>query len=848
MPLEISIAGRGIGWALRQLEQGIYWVLGRIGSLLSRAARGPSEGRFTFVLLLLSVMVAVWSVGRMHWAPTGGLYSLAFGGVVAGFLLAKIRFRGPVLAIAGLLVGLCLSLYYLSSLGEGITGLDRYADVGVRLFTWDHVSEGHDASFGRLLAGFVFLFTSWLTGFICSWSLFRKHNIWGAVLPSGIIVVATVAMLPLLAQRLLLYLYLFIVYLLIARLFVLEREHDWNQRGIRRHHLDSVLPHAIGFALAIVIIGSLLPTPSAKIAPMAAVWRGITWPARAVIEEPRGATPEVPIEDPALPHSFGSTSPFRANVTLGENPVLIVKAPFPIYLRARSYDVYTHEGWEASDTQMMSPDLGAEEETNPGSQKSRQVEVSVKVLFSLIPGEPVYLAGYPVDMSIAYQLEALRPARYEISVSDTEIEVAAEEGKPPLDLQQAVSWLRELRGASHDKLTEADIRSALPEDVRVVSYQFGTDGVGKITVERDVPVPPDTVSVRTAGLVSAGNAYQATVSVATATENELLAAGTEYPGWVLDRYLQLPDVMPSRLMNLAQNLTKDSATPYQKAAAIRDYLRTLKYTVNIEAPPEGTDGVDYFLFETKKGYCQYFASAMTVLLRACGIPARMVSGYGPGELTEQYGPGDTTGGPGGAGQDSQHTFVVRTSHSWSEVFFPGYGWIQFEPTPAYPLDVHTDTGLPPQDADGSDGNDNPVVEPDDTQPGTPWDVRLLGIPLGLGLFCTVMWLGWRRLLGGVSEPRVAYTRIGYLAALGGLGQRENLTPQEYGRKLATAVPPMAAAVNQIVYTYVRASYSNHDLSGEDRSNIARAWPQVRNHLLRHALHRALSLNFLKKSS
>jgi hypothetical protein len=106
-----------------------------------------------------------------------------------------------------------------------------------------------------------------------------------------------------------------------------------------------------------------------------------------------------------------------------------------------------------------------------------------------------------------------------------------------------------------------------------------------------------------------------------------------------------------------------------------------------------------------------------------------------------------------------------------------------------------------------------------------------------------MWLGWRRLLGQVSEPQVAYSRIGYLAALSGLGPRENLTPQEYARKLAGVVPEMAAALNQIIYTYVRASYSNHDLSGEDRSNIARAWPQVRNHLLRRALHRALLLKF-----
>jgi transglutaminase-like putative cysteine protease len=849
MPSEIPKAGRGIGWAVRQLKKGIYWVLARIDSLLPQMLKGPSEGWITFVLLLLSVMVAVWSVGRAHWAPTSGLYPLAFGGVVVGLMLAKMRFRGLLLVITGLLVGICLSLCPLTSLVEGPTGLARYADVGIRLFTGGRVSAGSDLSFDTLLVSFLFLFTSWLAGFICSWSFFRKHNIWGAVLPSAIIMVTTVAILPVLGQRLLLYLYLFIVCLLMARLFTLERDHDWNQRSVQRRHVDSaLLPKAFGFALAIVIITSLLPTPSAKIAPVAAVWDRITSPARAISEEFAGVARKMPAEDPILPHFFGHISPFRGSTTLREEPVLVVEGPSPIYLRARSYDVYTHDGWETGDTQMVSPGPSAEEEREPGSQKPRQVEVSVKVLFSLRAGEPVYLAGYPIDMSTDYQLEVLRPARYQISVSENETELAAEEENLPLDLREAVSRLREMRSASHGQLTQSDIRSALPEDVRLVSCEFGTEEVEMFTVERDVSIPPDTVSIRTVGPLSAGDSYQATVSVSTATKNDLLAAGTEYPGWVLDRYLQLPDTMSSRVVNLAQELTEDSATPYEKAVAICDYLRTLEYTVDIEAPPDGTDGVDYFLFEMREGYCQYFASAMTVLLRVSGVPSRMVVGYGPGEPVEQYGTGNITGNSGGASQDPEDTFVVRNSHAWSEAFFPGYGWIQFEPTPAYPLVVYRDASSLPQDAEGTDGIDDPAAEPDGTKTGTPWNIRLLGVPLGLSLFCALMWLGWRRLLGQVSEPRAAYTRIGYLAALGGLGPKENLTPQEYGCKLAASVPGMAAPLNQIVYAYVRASYSNHDLSSEDRSSIAKAWPQVRNHLLRHALHRAVSLKFRTKWS
>jgi transglutaminase-like putative cysteine protease len=458
----------------------------------------------------------------------------------------------------------------------------------------------------------------------------------------------------------------------------------------------------------------------------------------------------------------------------------------------------------------------------------------------LAAGEPVYLGGEPIDMSIDYQLEVPQSASYRISLAGSEADMAVETENLPFDLRETVWRLWEMKSASHDTLTVSDIRAALPEDEWVVSWEPGTEGVETFTVERHVPIPANTLSVRTVGPVSAGDSYRATVGVSTATESDLSAAGTEYPGWILDRYLQLPATMPSRVIDLAQELTKDIETPYEKAVAIRGYLRTLEYTLDIEAPPDGTDGVEYFLFQLEKGYCQYFASAMAVLLRASGVPSRMVAGYGPGELTEQYGPGDTMGhGPGGW-QDLQQTFVVRNSHSWTEVFFPGYGWIPFEPTPVRPVITRGEFAFPPQDADGTG---DPEVKPDGKETSSPWNVRLLAVPLGLALFGAVMWLGWRRLLGQVSEPRVAYARIGHLAALSGVAPRENLTPQEYGRRLAAVVPETSAALDKIVHTYMRVSYSEHDLNSEDRSNIARAWPQVRNHLLRRALHRALPFKF-----
>ena len=838
MSLEIAVVSRGHTLVLKHLKKGVYWMREHIESLLLQMRKGPSEGWPIFMLLLISMVAAVWSVGSAHWVPTPGLYGLVFGGAVLGLLLAKIRFNGWLLAVIGLLLGLYLCLHQLTGLVEGATVLDRYAEVGNRLFLSTRALVSNDGSSDWLLVSFFLLFVLWLLGFICSWSFFRKHNILGAVLPSGIVIVINLGVGLPEAQSFPLYLYLFVVCLLIARLVIHERERRWNQRSVQRRERDSVLlPKGLKLALAVVIVTSLLPTPSLSIDPVAAAWDRISSPVRVMAEKFSGVGQEETTEGSADRPSFESTSPFTGNITLRAEPVLVVEAPFPVHLRARSYDVYKHTGWETGATQMVPHELSAEGELEEGSRMSQQVEVSTKVMFSLVAGEPIYLGGYPVDMSIDYQLEVLQPARYWISLSRSETQPAVGAENLPPDLQEAVSQLQEVSRASGDAVTERSIRSVLPDDIQVVSCEFGTEGVEGVIVEREVPFPPDPLSVRTTGPVSAGDSYQATVSVSTATRSDLSAAGTEYPGWVLDSYMQLPGTLPSRVTDFAQELTRDIETPYGKAIAIRDYLRTLEYTPDIEAPPHGTDGVDYFLFELKKGYCQYFASAMTVLLRASGVPSRMVAGYSAAELIEQYSPGDIADSSGGLWQDSDDAFVVRNGHSWSEVFFPGYGWIPFEPTPAYPLIARVDAGYPPPDAEGIDDS---AVKPDAKEAGTPWNVRPLGISLGLALVCAIMWLVWRRLLGRVSEPRAAYARIGYLAALSGAGPRENWTPREYRHKLVAAVPETAAALDQIVSTYIRVSYSRHELSSEDRSNIEKAWPQVRNHLLHRALRRIIT--------
>ena len=99
--------------------------------------------------------------------------------------------------------------------------------------------------------------------------------------------------------------------------------------------------------------------------------------------------------------------------------------------------------------------------------------------------------------------------------------------------------------------------------------------------------------------------------------------------------------------------------------AIEAYLRTISYTLDVPAPPLDRDVADYFLFDLRRGYCDYFATAMVVLARSVGIPARLVTGYASG------------------GYDvisAQFVVLEKDAHSWVEVYFPSYGWVEFEPT------------------------------------------------------------------------------------------------------------------------------------------------------------------------
>jgi len=160
-------------------------------------------------------------------------------------------------------------------------------------------------------------------------------------------------------------------------------------------------------------------------------------------------------------------------------------------------------------------------------------------------------------------------------------------------------------------------------------------------------------------------------SVSVATAQELEQAGTDYPSWVQpDTSLPADSdfIDANELASDALAMAGTATNPYQIAVNIQNALRADEiYTLQPPTPPADVWPIVYFLNDSHRGYCQYFASAMGAMLRTLGIPSRLVSGFGPGEE--------------GRLPNGQRLITAADAHTWVQVYFPRYGWVNFEPTP-----------------------------------------------------------------------------------------------------------------------------------------------------------------------
>jgi hypothetical protein len=347
------------------------------------------------------------------------------------------------------------------------------------------------------------------------------------------------------------------------------------------------------------------------------------------------------------------------------------------------------------------------------------------------------------------------------------------------------------------------------------------------------------VTVDNVALVDGGSStihIHTTALVPTATEDQLRSAGTAYPPFAR-AYTRLGDDSTHQvatIANLAAQWTEGTTNAYDAATAIESHLRDprfFQYTLSPPAPPSGVWPVVYFLTQSHRGYCQYFASAMGAMLRTLGIPTRLVSGYGPGT------PVSATGGRPG-----QHQQQVTTSdaHTWVEAFFPGYGWIPFEPTPPSLLGIYTPfprgdaaingaaspggTQTPPASPD-KPGFADPVVPGGNGAGGgagipAPLVIALVAAGLVVVWLLSVVWLLLPR------SPKGAWWRLELIGALRGVRRRPGETHREYAKRIAERWPRIAPAVRELALLLGCAEFSAQGGDAASRRRTLLLWRHI----------------------
>jgi hypothetical protein len=282
----------------------------------------------------------------------------------------------------------------------------------------------------------------------------------------------------------------------------------------------------------------------------------------------------------------------------------------------------------------------------------------------------------------------------------------------------------------------------------------------------------DMVALQSVPYIRPGEQYEARSNLASFSKYRLRNAQGQYPQWITDHYLQLPENITPRTRALAQQIAQGLENPYDIAEAVTQYLRdNIEYQIAIDPPPQGQEVIDWFLFDYKKGFCNYYATAEVVLLRSLGIPARWAVGYAQGErvLTEEemIRPQLEEQLPETTSMDIA-TFNVRQkdAHAWPEVYFPGYGWVEFEPTVSQSPIMRPEgqSSDPSALQNTAPIREEPMLEPTPNIPERNTDreadtAQSNGIPVGTLLFGMILILAGG-ILFFVYKARDKQSRIG----------------------------------------------------------------------------------------
>jgi hypothetical protein len=361
------------------------------------------------------------------------------------------------------------------------------------------------------------------------------------------------------------------------------------------------------------------------------------------------------------------------------------------------------------------------------------------------------------------------------------------------------------------------------EDERAVRYSVGLPFLfdhATIVSWRGVN---DLARVRAEEFARRGH-YLANSRIVSAMPEQLRQTRlADTPPALLSRYTALPDDIPLRIVQLAQDVAAEYENPYDQARALEQFLRQYPYSLETPLPPPGFDPVEYFLFDLQRGYCDYYASSMVVMARTLGLPARLVVGFA------------------GQAPDEKGTQVIQqiNGHSWVEVYFAGYGWVEFEPTATFASPRDTAVTINPGSYDLQYGPPDastytpPPIPPAAPVRPFPWSRLII-----VGLLAVGLWWVWRRQrreqAARADGVVWSYGRLQANARKIGLSPLPSQTPDEFSqllltrldqfgqnKRLAATIAAMVAPIMYITLLYNKRRYGGMPAGGQDEA--LRAW-------------------------
>ena len=367
-----------------------------------------------------------------------------------------------------------------------------------------------------------------------------------------------------------------------------------------------------------------------------------------------------------------------------------------------------------------------------------------------------------------------------------------------------------------------------------VRLHLTTDGGYLTGIDRNISSDSYTVSTL----------VDATEAQGGMTQEQLRAAGTEYPEDVVTLYGKdavPPDAMGPESQKLLQQIVKDTpeTDPYDIAASIERTLRDpnqFEYDTDLTNNRCDNPSVVECFALTRHGFCQYYASMMTIFLRELDIPARYVQGFLPGKP-------DPIG--------NSRTIRTEDAHAWVQAYFPGYGWIDFDPTGGpprsgeltpIPSGAPVASGSPKPSRSASDIPERP--ERSDPQPGGggagpvqrnggPPAGLFIGIAILLAVIVgSIAAVAWRRSPHGPESPNDVYGSVSRLATRLGFGPRPNQTVYEYAGALADELPMVRPELETVAQAKVEVAYGGRSLPDERLAALHAAHRRLRFQLFR----------------